>query len=205
MSPTRAYDRFQVWLLSRVTAIHGKRVESHKRRLLPQLRGRVVEIGPGTGPNLEYYDRSIEWIGIEPNTIAHPLLLEAAARLGIDATVREATADAIPYPGGTVDAVVSTLVLCTADPEPTLREIRRVLKPGGSFVFIEHVAASRGSWLRRVQRLVKPLWKIAGGGCHPDRETWRAIEQAGFASVELERFSTGLPVVSPHVAGRAVK
>jgi SAM-dependent methyltransferase len=201
----RLYHRFQVWLLSLVSGLHDRRVASHKRRLLTPLRGKVVEIGPGTGPNLSYFDKSIEWIGIEPNPVARPLLVEAADRLGIDAAVGEGTAEAIPIPGGTADAVVSTLVLCTATPDASLREIHRVLKPGGAFVFIEHVAAPRGSWLRRVQRLVRPLWKVAGGGCHPDRETWMAIEGAGFTSVEIERFSTGLPVVSPHIAGRAVK
>jgi SAM-dependent methyltransferase len=165
----------------------------------------VLEIGPGTGPNLEYFDSSVEWIGVEPNAVAHPVLAEAAVRAGIEGRVREGTAEALPFPGGSVDAVVSTLVLCTADPEPALREIRRVLRPGGSFVFIEHVGAPRGSWLRRTQRAVKPLWKLAGGGCHPDRDTAGAIRAAGFTSVEIEEFRTGLPIVSPHISGRAIR
>jgi len=85
-----------------------------------------------------------------------------------------------------------------------LREIRRVLKPGGRFVFIEHVAAPAGSWRRRLQRWVRPVWRALGDGCHPDRETLQAIRAAGFARVEAEEFLAPVGLVAPHIAGFAV-
>lgn len=186
-------------------AHHSGLVSDRKRALFGSLEGRVLEIGPGGGVNFEFYPASVvEWIGIEPNPYTHERLRTVAAGHGITARLLGGGAESIPLPDGSVDAVVSTLVLCSvADQHAVLEEIRRVLRPGGRFVFVEHVAAPRGSLLRRLQRLVRAPWRIAGGGCEPDRETSIAVEQAGFRRVTLDRFRVGLPVVSPHVAGVA--
>ena len=84
-------------------------------------------------------------------------------------------------------------------PEQTLAEIRRVLRPGGTFLFLEHVAAPRGSWKRRVQGLLTPCWRYFADGCHLNRELGAEIDAAGFASVEKEAFDARLP----HIWGRA--
>lgn len=188
-------------------AHHSHLLQSRKRALLGGLRGEVLEVGPGGGVNFEFYAASaVRWIGIEPNTFAHERLHAAAARRGIAATVIAAGAEAIPLPDASVDAVVSTLVLCSVSaPAQALAEIRRVLRPGGRFVFVEHVAAPRASWLRRLQRAIRAPWRLAGGGCEPDRETWRTIEAAGFSRVDIDHFHVALPVVSPHVAGVATR
>jgi SAM-dependent methyltransferase len=181
-------------------------VEGHKRRLFSSLSGTVVEIGPGTGDNFPYYPAGIQWIGIEPNVFMHPKLREAAEKHGIAPAIRTMTAERLPLEDNSVDAVVSTLVLCSvSDQAVTLREILRVLKPGGRYVFVEHVAAPRGTWLRRVQSLIKPGWKLFTDGCNPDRETGAVIESAGFSSVEIQRFTAPVPIASPHIAGAAVK
>ena len=91
------------------------------------------------------------------------------------------------------------------DLDGTLREIRRVLKPGGRFVFIEHVAAPEASWLRRVQRWLRGPWGVVADGCRPDRETEAAIRRAGFSRVEVERFRLRAGLVAPHIAGVAVR
>ncbi len=178
-----------------------------KQRLLAGLAGTVVELGPGTGANLRYLDRErVRWIGIDPNPFMRPYLLREAERLGMAADCRMGTAYDLPVDDASVDAVICTLVLCSIDdPQRALGEVLRVLKPGGRLVFIEHVAAPPGSRLRRLQNFVLPLWKRIGDGCHPNRETGRELERAGFSSVEYERITAPLPVVSPQIAGVARK
>ena len=116
-------------------------------------------------------------------------------------------AGALPFPDASIDVVISTLVLCSVGPElnASLAEIHRVLRPGGRFLFLEHVAAPAGSLLRRVQRWVRPVWRGIADGCRPDQETGQAIEKTGFSRVEMERFRLQLPLVSPHVSGVAYK
>src|SRR5690242_6004104 len=99
----------------------------------------------------------------------HRHLREAAERTQIPIEIRTLMAERLPAEDDSVDAVVSTLVLCSAcDPARVLREIRRVLKPGGRFVFLEHVAAPQGTRLRTVQRWIRPVWRRIADGCHPD-------------------------------------
>ncbi|MEM1043420.1 MAG: class I SAM-dependent methyltransferase [Bacteroidota bacterium] len=200
--------RWFAWLLSHGEGFDREMYGAWKRDLLGPLAGTVVEIGPGGGVNLPYYGAGVRWIGIEPNVHFHAGLRKKAASLGLDADVRSGLAEQTGLPDGSADAVVSTLVLCSVDdPEAALAEVRRVLKPGGTFVFIEHIAAPEASGLRRVQRVIKPLWGVIADGCCPDRETGRRIEEAGFAEVQFERFEAEmpLPVVRPHIAGTARK
>ena len=187
-------------------AKYEQQVDGHKRTLFGQLSGTVLEIGPGTGVNLKYFPAGVQWIGIEPNVFMHDYLRHEAERQGLEVDLRTGTAEHLDAADASVDAVVSTLVLCSVnDVAGALAEIRRVLKPGGRFVFIEHVAASPGTWLRRLQRVVRPLWTVIADGCHPDRETWKHVEQAGFKQLEYDHFRVSTPVVGPHVAGVAVK
>lgn len=182
-------------------------LEAHKRRLLSDLAGDVLEIGPGTGANFAYLTVDIHWTGIEPNLYMHDKLKAEARRAGVTVkAVHPQTVEHLHLPDASMDAVISTHVLCSVnDQTRALAEIRRVLKPGGRFVFVEHVAAPRGSLLRKAQAAVKPVWSFVGDGCHPDRETWQMIENAGFAQVEIEHFRAPYPIASPHIAGSAVR
>lgn len=183
---------------------HESVVKQYRRSLLGQLQGRVIEIGPGTGTNLPYFPRGIQWTGFEPNRFMHPFLHAAANQLGLTADVRTGSGERMDVPDASTDAVVCTLVLCSVrDQRAVLREALRVLKPGGQFVFIEHVAAPHGSRLRLVQNWAQPVWSFVGDGCRPNRETWLALEQAGFAQVRYERFNAPVPIAVPHIAGVA--
>ncbi|MCW5978389.1 MAG: class I SAM-dependent methyltransferase [Bryobacteraceae bacterium] len=198
--------RLYAALLPRFHQRYAPLVAERKRELLGGLSGTVLEIGAGTGANLPYLGRDVRWIGLDPNPYTPRYARESASRAGVAALFGSAVAEQLPAADESVDAVISTLVLCCVeDPGAALREIVRVLKPGGRFVFIEHVAAPEGTRTRRWQTLVLPLWKRFADGCHPNRETWRWIESAGFARVRYDRFRLPMPIAGPHMAGEAVK
>jgi SAM-dependent methyltransferase len=166
--------------------------EAAKRAVLGALTGTVLEIGAGSGANFGYFRRDIHWIGLEPSRARRRALAAAAAAAGQHAPVLAAPAERIPLPAASVDAVAATVVLCSvADQRATLAEIRRVLRPSGVFAFFEHVAAPAGTWPRRAQRAAAPLTRLFDAGCHPGRDTGRAIGAAGFRAVDARRYTAG--------------
>ena len=205
-SPSGLRRRIFAWALYRFNGRYERAMAERKRGLLGRLRGTIVEIGPGTGANLGCYAKGVRWIGVEPNPYMRKYLQAEAARVGMEADLRAGSAEAIPCADESADAVVSTLVLCSVPDVPrALGEILRVLKPGGQFVFIEHVAALPGTRLRRWQHRLRPCSGCFADGCDRERETGRAIRRAGFALVQLERFEGPVPVVRPHISGVAIK
>ncbi len=200
------YKRLFAAMMAKSSAQYDGMVGDRKRALLGRLHGNILEIGPGTGPNLAYFSPDVHWLGVEPNPAMHPYARREAQRLGLNIELRDGDSERLPVTDNSMDAVVSTTVLCSVhDLAQTLQEVLRVLKPGGQFVFIEHVAAPRGTRLRHLQSFVRPVWRMASDGCCPDRETWAAIEKAGFSQVQLEHFRLATPIVGPHIAGFAVK
>lgn len=178
--------------------------QARKATLLSDLSGDVLEIGAGTGANFGYFRREVRWTGLEPHRRARARLREVARAHGHDTEVLAAPAERIPLPDASVAAVVSTVVLCSvSDQDATLAEVIRVLRPGGRFVFFEHVAAPRGTWSYRLQRLSAPVNRLVDRGCDPARQTEQAIERAGFAEMSVERFAglrwAGVPI--PLIAG----
>jgi len=194
------------WFMARGGDKYDGMVQGRKRDLLGNLQGTLVEIGSGTGPNLRYLPPELRIIGVEPNPFMHRHFLEEARNQGRRAHLVQGLAESLPLPDASVDAVLSTLVLCSVGRiEPVLAEVLRILKPGGCFLFVEHVGAPEGTWLRRVQRWVKPVWRRIGEGCEPDRNTGQFLHAAGFQHVSFSRFSLPLPLVAPHIAGVAWK
>jgi ubiquinone/menaquinone biosynthesis C-methylase UbiE len=195
------YDR-----LSRMAEHRGDMAE-RRGELLARSFGRVVEIGSGTGLNFSHYPRAVAQVmAVEPDRHMLRRSREAAARAPIPVHLEQASAEEIPVEDGWADFVVSTLVLCTVpDPADALAEVRRVLKPGGRLLFLEHVRADSPGLARWQDRLAKP-WGFFGGGCHPNRDTDGAFREAGFELEELIRYAMpGVPIVRPHIAGVARK
>ncbi|CAM3885820.1 class I SAM-dependent methyltransferase [Kibdelosporangium persicum] len=192
------YDPF-LWL--------GERRGMRARRadLLREARGRVLEIGAGTGLNVPHYTSEVsELILTEPVAPMYERLRgRAAGRTGV--VVRQATGEELPVPDDSVDTVVSTLVLCTVpDVEAVLDEIARVLRPGGVFLFCEHVLA-QDTKAARGQRRIAPHWAKFAGGCHTDRDTATALAgRFEIKRMQDERWR-GMPSwVRPLITGVAV-
>ena len=201
-----SYARAFAWLQAHGDGVDRRLYGDRKRRLLGPLGGTVLEIGAGAGPNAPYLRAGTRWLAVEPNVHFHPRLRQTAEAHDLALTLLPGAAEALPVADASVDAVLSTLVLCSVErPEVALAEVLRVLRPGGRFVFIEHVAAPRGSGRRRLQRLLRRPWGWIADGCRPDRDTERAIRAAGFEAVEVERFGATLGLIRPHIAGAATK
>ena len=188
-----------------------EKTESHgnaerRARLLAQARGTVVELGAGTGLNLPHYPADVELVLTEPEEPMARRLEDRLRSLGRSGRVLRAPAEALPLADASADTVVCTLVLCTVDDlGAALTEIRRVLRPEGTLVFLEHVAARQGSGLRRAQDVIHRPWHAFAAGCHDNRETEAAIRAAGFDIEEIEhgRLEAAAPPIRPLIAGRA--
>ena len=197
--------RWFAWAMHHMAERYDALLANRKRDLLSSLEGTVVEIGPGTGTNFRYYPRGVRWIGVEPNPYMHPYLRRVGNAAGIEVDIRQNHAEDMGFDDGSADIVVATAVLCSVhDQARTLQEIRRVLKPGRPFVFLEHVGADRTTSLRKIQGLVRPFWRCIADGCDPARDTGEAIIEAGFKPIHFENFTLPLGPVATHIAGTAV-
>jgi ubiquinone/menaquinone biosynthesis C-methylase UbiE len=196
----RMYDQISAESELRGTA-------EHRDRVLAGLTGRVIEIGAGNGLNFGHYpDTVAEVVAVEPDDTLRTMAEAAADRASVRVRVVAAHATTLPADDASFDAAVASLVLCSVpDVGGTLAEIRRVLKPDGELRFFEHVR-SKHPVFGTLQDAVSPLWSRAGGGCHPNRNTAAAIEAAGFAIEQIDRFSYAPLRFFPkfaHILGRA--
>ncbi|MEO1060496.1 MAG: class I SAM-dependent methyltransferase [Actinomycetota bacterium] len=171
--------------------------------------GDIVELGPGVGANFDYLPSGSTVIAVEPNRAMHDHLRRRAAERDVTVELVTAPAATIPLPDASVDEVLCSLVLCTVDDqEAALAEVRRILRCGGRFRFVEHVAAPVWSPRRWLQHTLRRPWKWVYEGCDLCRDTAAAIETAGFGRVDLHhrrmRRSAFVPVNST-IHGVAVR
>ena len=154
-----------------------------RSKVVPLARGHVLELGCGGGINMEFYrPGQIEsFSGLDPSPELLAMSHAAAAERGIDADIRSGMGEAMPFESARFDTVVTTFTLCSVtDQAAVLAEIRRVLKPGGPALFLEHGAAPDAG-VAKWQRRVEPIWKRIGGNCHLTRPIGDAYEKAGFS------------------------
>lgn len=187
---------------------------SMRQQLLGQAKGDTLEIGAGTGLNLNYYTDQVGTLTLaEPEPamagrLRDKLATRVTGQYSLPDSIEVITApgENLGVPGSSIDTVVSTLVLCTvADPAKTLAEISRVLKPGGQLLFLEHVRSSDPGTARWQDRLHGP-WKAVGYGCNCNRDTASAIDASLLKIDEIEHgeLPKAPPIVRPLVRGRAV-
>lgn len=178
-------DRILPHLLN--LAMRHKHLAAYRSRVVPRAQGRVLEIGIGSGLNLPFYGAAVaEVVGIDPSG---PLLRMAqgrGARSGVPVKLVEGSAEAMPLEDASFDTVLTTWSLCSIPDAPAaLREMRRVLKPFGVLLFVEHGRAPDGR-VARWQERITPVWKRIAGGCHLHRSIDSLIRQAGFEIPDLQ-------------------
>jgi len=159
-----------------------KPVRKQRQKVVPLAQGRVLEVGIGTGLNLAHYDKSrvSAIVGVDPAMQMHRLARKRMARAGLDVELVGVSAEGLPLDDASFDSVVMTYTLCSIpDPVSAVRELRRVLKPGGKLLFCEHGRAPDEN-VRRWQQRLNPLWGRIGGGCHLDRDIPALLREGGF-------------------------
>ena len=194
----RCYDQF-------MDQIDQAGAAEHRRRLVEDARGESLEIGAGTGKNLPLYGAAERVVALEPDFAMRARAHDAAQEARVTVEVVEGDATALPFPDASFDTVVFSLVLCTVpDLELALTEARRVLRPGGTLRFYEHVRAADPHLARWQDSLERP-WGWIERGCHPNRDTVAAVAAARFSVLSLEEFDfPAMPrIVRPHVIGIA--
>lgn len=178
-----------------------------RQELLTQATGRVIELGAGTGLNIPHYPPTVhELILTEPDEFMVTKLQNRLQRESKEIRVFQRPSDQLPFEDGSVDTVVSTLVLCTVpDPDATLKEVARVLKPDGKFLFIEHVLSEDPGLARWQDKFNRP-WSFYAHGCNCNRDTVKVIENSPLHVSKLrnETLHSILPLVRPLIVGLAL-
>jgi ubiquinone/menaquinone biosynthesis C-methylase UbiE len=180
--------RLNRWFFSLLDGHMHSMLGEAKHSLFVDLPTTVVELGAGTGANVRYLKPGTKLIAVEPNPYMHPALARRARARGVELEILPNGAERLPFADASVDVIISTLVLCTVDDvDRALAEVRRVLRPGGRFLCIEHVAAPPSTWVGRVQRAVFGPWRWFFEGCHTHRDLEVSIRASGFDDIEVKR------------------
>ena len=187
-----------------VHAAYGER----KAAAISAMSGTVVELGPGTGVNMRYYEPGTHVIAIEPNPVMHESLQRRADEHDVDLEIRTLRGESIDVDDGVAGGVVGTLVLCGVDdPAAVIAEAHRVLADGGTYFFIEHVRAPEGTRTRTAQRALLRPHRWMFNGCEVDRDTESTLRAGPFRHVEIESVDRGRAAlwVRSQIVGTAVK
>ncbi|KAK7800552.1 hypothetical protein U0070_006739 [Myodes glareolus] len=207
------------YFLSRFTVTYNEQMASKKKELFSNLQefagpsGKLslLELGCGTGANFKFYPPGCRVTCVDPNPSFEKFLFKSVSenrQLQFERFVVAAGENMSQVADGSVDVVVCTLVLCSVkNQEKILREVCRVLRPGGAFYFMEHVADERSTWNYFWQQVLDPTWFLLFDGCNLTRESWKTLEQASFSKLKLQHIQAPLSwvLVRPHIYGYAVK
>ncbi|KAF3689758.1 Methyltransferase-like protein 7A [Channa argus] len=212
------YKRFFPLCLYWMSAKYNKKMYGKKKELfrsLPEFNKpggqlTILEIGCGTGTNFEFFPPGCQVICTDPNRHFQRYLkksMDQNDHLTYERFVVSSGEDMGSVEDESIDVVVCTLVLCSVNDVPqTLREVQRILRPGGGFFFVEHVAADASTWAHFFQHVFQPAWYYFGDGCEVTRETWKDVAAAGFSELKLSHIEAPFMfMVKPQIIGYAIK
>ncbi|GAA1882803.1 class I SAM-dependent methyltransferase [Paeniglutamicibacter psychrophenolicus] len=184
-----AISRFNAWFFTVLAGQINRYARLHKELAFDGIPpANVVELGAGCGANVGWMPAGVRLYALEPNRRMHDALRKTCSRAGVELVLLPTGAERMPFEDASVDEVVCSLVLCTVgDADAVLAEVGRVLRPGGHFRFVEHIAAPQGGMRGWVQLKIRRPWGWIFEGCDPHRDTLARIEAAGFTSVVAER------------------
>jgi ubiquinone/menaquinone biosynthesis C-methylase UbiE len=197
------------WLFTQIYRLIARAEDSGvvgraRTEVSSHLYGRLLVVGLGPAEDLHHLPDAVnEVVGVEPSASMRKAAEAAIARAAMPVEVIDAVGEDLPLADDTVDSVLFAYVLCSVDdPAAVIREALRVLRPGGTIAVLEHVVAGEGSWMRRTQRLVSPIWPRLAGGCRCDQDTRAVFAEAGLELGDLESTTlTNVPPVAPALVG----
>ena len=164
------------------------KMNKHRPDIANQATGVVLEIGFGSGLNLPYYKNITKLYALDPSQGLYDIAKKRIEQVNFQVEHIQASAEKIPLADNSIDTVVSTWTLCSiSNPNLALKEVLRILKPGGKFIFIEHGKSPR-PFIAKIQKIINPISKCIAGGCHQDREIDKLINEAGFEIQKIEKF-----------------
>lgn len=177
------FPRLMDWMMA------GEEFHHLRAGLLAPVHGEVLELGIGTGLNLSHYPKTITWLhAVDPANLLPKIFTERSTRQSFPLRIQHVTAESLPYDDRSFDFAVSTWTLCTIpDPVKALREVRRVLKPNGRFLFLEH-GRSEDEKIAVWQDRLNPIQNLIGCGCNLNRQIDQLIAQAGLKILNVDRF-----------------
>ncbi|XP_019647515.1 PREDICTED: methyltransferase-like protein 7A [Branchiostoma belcheri] len=211
------YRKVYAYILSRIAKSYNKKMSPFKEKLFEDMKTHhtgdltVLEIGVGAGANFKFYPAGTSVIAVDPNPEFDKYLMKNAEEFGevkLQDFVIAAGEEMAGVPDCSVDVAVCTLVMCSvADQVKVLAEIKRVLKPGGKFYYMEHVRAAPDTWAYSIQNWVDVVWPYLSDGCTVRSELWKHLDTAGFSQVDYQKFDAPIrmALIAPHLMGTATK
>ena len=195
------FSRLYTWL---ARAEDSGAIGHYRTKVSAELSGRVLVVGLGPAEDLHHLPEAVtEVVAVEPSASMRQMAVDAVARAPFPVEVIDAVGESVPLADNSVDGVLFAYVLCTVDdPDAVVAEALRVLRPGGTIAVLEHVKAQEGTWMRRAQRVISPVWPWSSGGCRCDRDTRATLAAAGLDVSDLNDLRMApVPPVAPGLMG----